>query len=90
MARFADYIVTRAAGRQGCQRQRLPRARGRPSTGPRWSGWSPLERWSQISASLRGHIADRYTKATEQLGSDKLDVHLGGIHALERIAVDSK
>jgi hypothetical protein len=27
--------------------------------------------------------SDRYTKAIEQLGSDKLDVHLGGIHALE-------
>jgi hypothetical protein len=34
--------------------------------------------------------SDRYTKAIEQLGSDKLDLHLGGIHALERIAVDSK
>jgi hypothetical protein len=34
-----------------------------------------------MSASLRDHITDRYTKAIEQLGSDKLDVHLGGIHA---------
>ena len=38
----------------------------------------------------QGHITDRNTKAIEQLGSDKLDVHLGGIHGLERIAVDSK
>ncbi len=37
----------------------------------------------------QGHITDRYTKAIEQLGSDKLDVRLGGIYALERIAVDS-
>jgi hypothetical protein len=38
----------------------------------------------------QGQITDRYTKAIEQLGSDKLDVRLGGIYALERIAVDSK
>jgi hypothetical protein len=38
----------------------------------------------------QGQITDRYTKAVEQLGSDKLDVRLGGIYALERIANDSK
>jgi hypothetical protein len=38
----------------------------------------------------QGQITDRYTKAIEQLGSDKLDVRLGGIYALERIATDSK
>jgi hypothetical protein len=38
----------------------------------------------------QGQITDRYTKAIEQLGSDKLDVRLGGIYALERIADDSK
>src|SRR4029453_11591667 len=37
----------------------------------------------------QGHITDRYTKAIEQLGRDKLDVRLGGIYALERIATDS-
>jgi hypothetical protein len=37
----------------------------------------------------QGQITDRYTKAIEQLGSDKLDVRLGGIFALERIADDS-
>ena len=36
-----------------------------------------------------GQITDRYTKAIEQLGSDKPDVRLGGIYALERIAKDS-
>jgi membrane protein implicated in regulation of membrane protease activity len=40
--------------------------------------------------SQQGQITDRYTKAIEQLGSDKLDVRLGGIYALERIAKDSK
>jgi uncharacterized protein YjbI with pentapeptide repeats len=38
----------------------------------------------------QGQITERYTKAIEQLGSDKLDVRLGGIYALERIANDSK
>jgi hypothetical protein len=37
----------------------------------------------------QGHITDRYTRAIEQLGSDKQDVRLGGIYALERIAKDS-
>jgi hypothetical protein len=34
-------------------------------------------------------VTDRYTKAIEQLGSGKLDVRIGGIYALERIAHDS-
>jgi hypothetical protein len=38
----------------------------------------------------QGQITDRYTRAVEQLGSDKLDVRLGGIYALERIAKDSE
>jgi hypothetical protein len=43
-----------------------------------------------LQVTEQGHITERYTKAIEQLGSDKLDVRLGGIYALERIAVDSK
>ncbi|MEU4411502.1 pentapeptide repeat-containing protein [Streptosporangium sp. NPDC023963] len=38
--------------------------------------------------SEQGQVTDRYTKAIEQLGSDKLDIRLGGIYALERIARD--
>jgi Pentapeptide repeats (8 copies) len=42
------------------------------------------------SLSRQGQVTDRYTKAIEQLGSDKgLDVRIGGIYALERIARDS-
>ncbi len=40
-----------------------------------------------------GQVTDRYTRAIEQLGesdSVKLTVRLGGIYALERIAVDSQ
>lgn len=36
-----------------------------------------------------GQITDRFTKAVEQLGSDKTAVRLGGIYALERVARDS-
>jgi uncharacterized protein YjbI with pentapeptide repeats len=39
--------------------------------------------------SREGHVTDRYTKAIEQLGSKELDVRIGGIYALERIARDS-
>lgn len=38
----------------------------------------------------QGQITDRFTKAIEQLGSEKLAVRLGGIYALERIARDSE
>ncbi len=34
-------------------------------------------------------MTDRYTKAIEQLGSDKLDVRIGGLYALERVVSDS-
>ena len=43
-----------------------------------------------FSLARQGQVTDRYTKAIEQLGSDKgLDVQIGGIYALERIARDS-
>jgi len=38
----------------------------------------------------QGQVTDRFTKAIEQLGSDKLDVRIGGIYALERVARDSE
>jgi hypothetical protein len=34
-------------------------------------------------------VTDRFTKAIEQLGSTTLDVRIGGIYALERVARDS-
>ena len=37
----------------------------------------------------QGQVTDRYTKAIEQLGSAMLDVRIGGIYALERVAYDS-
>src|SRR3569833_4079303 len=42
-----------------------------------------------VQLAEQGQVTERYTKAIEQLGSDKLDIRLGGIYALERIATDS-
>lgn len=53
------------------------------------------ERNLQVSqANLRAtqdkQVSERFAKATESLGSDKVAVRLGGIHSLERIAHDSE
>ena len=42
-----------------------------------------------FTLSREGQVTDRYAKAVEQLGSDKPEVRIGGIYALERIARDS-
>ena len=42
-----------------------------------------------LNLTEQGQVTDRYTKAIEQLGSDKLDVRIGAIYALERVARDS-
>jgi hypothetical protein len=39
-----------------------------------------------LELTEQGQVTYRYTKAVEQLGSDKLDVRIGGIYALERVA----
>jgi uncharacterized protein YjbI with pentapeptide repeats len=44
---------------------------------------------AQLRVAEEGQITERFTKAIEQLGSDKLAIRLGGIYALERIAKDS-
>src|SRR6266540_3925034 len=46
----------------------------------------------QITLAQEGQITERFTRAIDQLGQpgpDRLDVRLGGIYALERIAHDS-
>jgi hypothetical protein len=40
----------------------------------------------QLTMAEQGQITERFTRAVDQLGSDKLDVRLGGMYALERIA----
>ena len=43
-----------------------------------------------VELTEQGQVTDRYTKAVEQLDSHKgLDVRIGGIYALERVARDS-
>jgi uncharacterized protein YjbI with pentapeptide repeats len=42
-----------------------------------------------LELTEQGQVTDRYTKAIEQLGSAKLEMRIGGIYALERIAGDS-
>src|SRR5215217_5218865 len=37
----------------------------------------------------QGQITERFTRTIDQLGSEKLEIRLGGIYALERIAKDS-
>ncbi len=52
-----------------------------------WLRLRAAERTIQIS--MEGQITERFTRAIQQLGDQKLPVCLGGIYALERIACDS-
>jgi len=52
--------------------------------------WANVRNTNKTTAlALQGQVTDRYTKAIEQLGSKEMDVRMGGIYALERIARDS-
>jgi hypothetical protein len=42
-----------------------------------------------FALNRRGQITERFTRAIEQLGDDKIEIRLGGIYALERIAHES-
>jgi hypothetical protein len=49
--------------------------------------------WRQIQINREGQITERFSKAIDHLGESgdgKVDVRLGGIYALERIAKNSK
>jgi len=43
-----------------------------------------------VQVMQEGQITERFTRAVDQLGSDKIQIRLGGIYALERIAKDSE
>lgn len=45
--------------------------------------------YRNLKATEEKQITERYSKSIEQLGDDKIEVRLGGIYALERIARDS-
>ncbi len=42
-----------------------------------------------VEVAEQGKLTERFSKAVELLGSEKIEVRLGGIYALERIAWDS-
>ncbi|GGR03235.1 pentapeptide repeat-containing protein [Streptomyces pilosus] len=42
-----------------------------------------------LRATQEGYVTDRFSRAVDQLGSDKLEVRIGGLHALWRIAEQS-
>lgn len=44
----------------------------------------------QLRIAREGQITERFSRAIDQLGSSTLDVRLGGIYALERIAKNSE
>jgi hypothetical protein len=48
--------------------------------------WATLR---QIQVSQEGQITERFTRAIEQLGSTEVDVRIGGLYALQRIAEDA-
>jgi Flp pilus assembly protein TadB len=48
-----------------------------------------LRHFAQTDADRQRRITENFSKAIEQLGSDKLEVCLGGIYALERISQES-
>lgn len=45
--------------------------------------------WRQVQISRHGQITERITRAVDQLAHKSVDVRLGGLYALERVARDS-
>ncbi len=51
----------------------------------------PYLGWQRVEVAREGQITDRFTRAVDQLGKkDQIEIRLGGIYALERIARDSQ
>jgi hypothetical protein len=46
--------------------------------------------WKNLYVAQEGQLTDRFNQAVEHLGSDKLEIRLGGIYAMARIARDSE
>jgi uncharacterized protein YjbI with pentapeptide repeats len=53
------------------------------------AGVALLRHFAQTDADRQRRITESFSKAIEQLGSDKIEVHLGGIYSLERISKES-
>ena len=54
------------------------------------AGVALLRHFAQTDADRQRRITESFSKAIEQLGSDKVEVHLGGIYSLERISQESR
>lgn len=48
-----------------------------------------LTTWRQVNINRHGQITERITRAVDQLAGDRMDVRVGGIFALERVALNS-
>jgi hypothetical protein len=46
--------------------------------------------WRQVQIAREGQLTERFTTAVGQLSNPSVDVRLGGIYALERIAIDAE
>jgi hypothetical protein len=44
---------------------------------------------NELKVSQEGQITERFTRAVDQLGNEKIEIRVGGIYALERIANES-
>ncbi len=52
--------------------------------------WRIEEAEESRNVAREGQLTERFSRAVEHLGSDRLEIRLGGIYALERIAHDSE
>ncbi len=52
--------------------------------------WRSIVAQKQADVAEHGLMADRITKAIDQLGSDKIAVRTGAVYALESIMMDSE
>jgi hypothetical protein len=48
-----------------------------------------LATWRQVQISRHGQLTERLTRAVDQLGGTRMDVRVGAIYALERVAMNS-
>jgi hypothetical protein len=53
------------------------------------AGVALIRHFAQTDADRQRRITETFSKAIEQLGSDKIEVRLGGVYSLERISKES-
>jgi hypothetical protein len=46
--------------------------------------------WGNLITARESQITERFTRAIDQLGNEKMEIRLGGIYALERISTESE